>query len=176
MLVTAIVLAVALAIVGGVAGWLLPATNPSRGRSLGVVAAAMWLTAVSVIWLRQEEPNQRSELQRPRDSLAWPGGDDFPAPAPSSAASSTGIQAASVESLVAGLEARLAAEPNDANGWALLAQSYAYTADEEAVERAVNRAVELGVDERPLRERIEAAKRSAHPVDWVERAIGARRP
>lgn len=176
MFVTAVVLALALAVVGGVAGWLSTATNLSRGRSVGVVAAAMWLTAVSVIWLSQEEPIQRSELQRPRNSLAWPGGDDFIAPAPSSAASATGIQAASVESLVAGLEERLAAEPNDANGWALLAQSYAYTADEEAVERAVSRAVELGVDERPLRERIEAAKRSVHAADWVERAIGARRP
>jgi cytochrome c-type biogenesis protein CcmH len=72
------------------------------------------------------------------------------------------VQAGSVESLVAGLEARLAAQPNDANGWALLAQSYAYTANEEAGERAIRRAVELGVDEQPLRERVALAKRSAH--------------
>jgi hypothetical protein len=80
-----------------------------------------------------------------------------------------------VESLVGGLEARLAAQPDDAEGWALLAQSYAYTANEEAVEQALRRAVELGFDEPSLRERVESAKRSAHPVDWVQRAIGTRR-
>ena len=65
--------------------------------------------------------------------------------------------------MISGLEARLAAQPNDANGWALLAQSYAYTADEAALERAVKRAVELGVDEQSLRERIAGAKPNAHP-------------
>jgi cytochrome c-type biogenesis protein CcmH len=80
-----------------------------------------------------------------------------------------------VESLVAGLEARLAAEPDDAEGWTLLAQSYAYTSNEEAVERAVRRAVELGVDETMLRDRVASAKRRAQPVDWVEEALRAGR-
>jgi hypothetical protein len=57
----------------------------------------------------------------------------------------------------------------------LLAQSYAYTANEEAVERAVGRAVELGVDEASLRERVQGAKRSAHPADWVEQNLRAGR-
>jgi cytochrome c-type biogenesis protein CcmH len=74
---------------------------------------------------------------------------------------------------VSGLEARLAKQPNDAEGWALLAQSYAYTSNEEAVDRAVARAVALGAEESQLRERVANAKRSAHPGDWVEQAIEA---
>jgi cytochrome c-type biogenesis protein CcmH/NrfG len=76
---------------------------------------------------------------------------------------------------VQGLEARLEVEPNDAEGWTLLAQSYAFTSNEEAVERAVRRAVELGVDEAMLRERVAGAKRRAPPVDWVEEALRAGR-
>jgi cytochrome c-type biogenesis protein CcmH len=81
------------------------------------------------------------------------------------------VQAASVESLIGGLEARLAAQPNDAGGWALLAQSYAHIANEEGSEHALRRAVELGSDETALRERVEAAERGAQPIDWVERAL-----
>jgi cytochrome c-type biogenesis protein CcmH len=85
------------------------------------------------------------------------------------------VQAATVESLVGGLEARLAAQPNDAEGWALLAQSYAFTSNEEAVERAVRRAVALGFDEPALRERVASVERRAPATDWVDRAIGTRR-
>jgi cytochrome c-type biogenesis protein CcmH len=81
-----------------------------------------------------------------------------------------------VQSLVAGLEARLAEQPDDAEGWVLLAQSYAYTSNEEAVERAVRRAVDLGVDEQMLRDRVASAKGQARPVDWVEEALRAGRP
>jgi hypothetical protein len=46
----------------------------------------------------------------------------------------------------------------------------------DAVERAGRRAGALGFDAAALRARVDTAKRSARPVDWVERAIGARRP
>jgi hypothetical protein len=161
-----------------VAAWGLLRRRPMPlGTGLGATALALWLTGVTVAWLLEHEPPARGRselvqsldyLARPVPTEATPLGSAPPAPA-------TGVQAASVESLVGGLEARLAAQPNDGNGWALLAQSYAYTANEEAVERSIRRAVELGVDEQALRERIAGAQRSAHP-EWANRAIGTPRP
>ena len=145
------------------------------GAAVGVVAAALWASSVTVAWLVREQPHGRSELVRSLDSLAWPVATESAPVRAAVAQDATGVQAASVESLVDRLEARLAAQPNDANGWVLLAQSYAYTANEEAVERAVRRAVELGVDEPSLRERVANAKRSVHPVDWVDQALGTPR-
>jgi cytochrome c-type biogenesis protein CcmH len=124
--------------------------------------------------VQEKEPSGTTGRTQSISSLAWPVttqspllGQDPPAGA--------GVQAPPVESLVAGLEARLAEQPNDAEGWTLLAQSYAYTSNEEAVERAVRRAVDLGVDEAMLRDRISSAKRRAQPVDWVEEALRAGR-
>ena len=98
------------------------------------------------------------------DSLAWPVAAQSPLVRPAAtAAASAGVQAAPIESLISGLEARLAAEPNDAKGWVLLAQSYAYTANEEGAERSLQHAVALGVDEQSLREQLQGARRSAHP-------------
>jgi hypothetical protein len=168
----------ALAIVAAAVSWSLRTMTLSRGQSYATIAAAMWVTALAVVWFRHDEPVGRSELVQSLDSLAWPSGQQVarsvaPSTTTPGRSSTTGMQAGSVESLVGKLEARLAAQPDDAEGWALLAQSYAYTSNEEAVERALRRAVALGVDEASLRERVDGAKRSAHPVDWVQRAIGA---
>jgi cytochrome c-type biogenesis protein CcmH/NrfG len=148
------------------AWWSWQRTRPvSTGTAVAVITAALWVAGVSAAWLVHEnDARGRSELVRSLDSLAWPASAEpvrrsERAPA---AASGAAMQAESVESLVGRLEARLAAQPNDANGWALLAQSYAYTANEEAGERAIRRAVDLGVDEQSLRERVAVAKRSAH--------------
>jgi hypothetical protein len=180
MFVTVAQLGAALAVVGLVAWWLLRERSMSSARSTAIVGVAMWMTATTVVaWRLHEprpEPRGRSELVRELDSLAWPSANASTAPVASSPSSTAGVQAASVESLVGGLEARLAAQPNDAEGWALLAQSYAFTSDEEAVERAVQRAVALGFNERALRERVASAQRAAPAVDWVDRAIGAWRP
>lgn len=177
MLVTGGVLAVALAIVGCAAWWLLAARKVSSAPSLGILIGVMWVTSMAVVWWRHDESSGRSELAQSAASLAWPGTRaTTPAPRPAPTAAAPGVQAAPVESLVGGLEARLAERPDDAEGWALLAQSYAYTANEEAVERAVQRAVALGFDESSLRERVANAQRNAPPIDWVEHAIGARRP
>jgi cytochrome c-type biogenesis protein CcmH len=73
------------------------------------------------------------------------------------------MQAAPVSSLVGGLEQRLAAQPNDADGWALLAQSYAFMGDAAAADGAIKKAAALGVDERELRARVDSAMRGPHP-------------
>lgn len=174
-MVFATVLAAALAVVGFAVWRLLNARRIALGNWIGVVALAVWLVAVAAMQLL-ERPQARSEVVRSLDSLAWPVATESPLVRPAVATSATGTQAAPVESLISGLEARLAAQPDDAKGWVLLAQSYAYTSNEEGVERAVRRAVELGMDEQTIRERVQGAKRSAHPVDWVDLNLRAKRP
>jgi cytochrome c-type biogenesis protein CcmH len=68
-----------------------------------------------------------------------------------------------VSSLVHGLEQRLAAQPDDADGWALLAQSYAFIGDAAAANGAIKKAVALGMDEQALRARVDGAMRGQHP-------------
>ena len=79
-----------------------------------------------------------------------------PAPKPNSNDS-----VAPVGTLLEGLEQRLANEPNDAPGWALLAQSYAFVGRNEDANRAVERAVALGMNEAELTQRVDKA-RSPH--------------
>jgi hypothetical protein len=180
MLATQSVLFVAFIVVGLTAWWLLRKRNWSSGQSAFVVGVALWATASAVIWWNSTQApassvefRGRSQLVQSLDSIAWPETSKTPAAvAPPEAA----LQAAPVESLVDGLEARLAAQPNDANGWALLAQSYAYTSDEENAERAVQRAVALGFDERALRERVASAERRAPAGDWFDRVMPTKRP
>ena len=65
-----------------------------------------------------------------------------------------------VENLLAGLEARLAAEPNDVAGWSLLAQSYAFVGRDQDAARAMEKAVALGADKGQLESRVASASRS----------------
>ena len=83
-----------------------------------------------------------------------------------------------VSSLVSGLQARLAENPEDAKGWALLAQSYAFMGDGPRAEEAIANAVKFGIDEANLRIRVELATQSTRmpiaserQLDWVQRAI-----
>lgn len=175
----ATVLAGVLAVVGFGAWRVLQARRMALGNWVGVVALAAWLVAVGAIQLF-EGPQGHSVLVRSMDSLAWPVAAQSPLVRPAgvgtAAPAAAGVEVAPVESLIDGLEARLAATPNDAKGWALLAQSYAYTANEEAGEHALRRAVELGVDEPSLRERVQAAKRSVHAGGLVGQNLPARGP
>ncbi len=181
-MVFATLLAVALAALAVGAWWLLRARRMPIGNWVGVVALATWLVGVAAAqWWPKTVPQGRSELVRSLDSLAWPVAPRSPLVEPTRPGQGaaqpavSGVKAAPIESLVSGLEARLAAAPNDGNGWALLAQSYAYMADEEAVDNAVKRAVALGVDEQALRERVSRAMQSAHRGDWVEQSLRAAR-
>ncbi|MGD8339988.1 MAG: hypothetical protein PVH89_04355 [Gammaproteobacteria bacterium] len=69
---------------------------------------------------------------------------------------------ASVPSLIEGLKRRLENEPDDASGWALLAQSYAFVGRTDSAEDALQHAVDLGLDEPDLRRRVEDARREPH--------------
>ena len=91
------------------------------------------------------------------ESIAWPRESTTRAPV---AAAPTNV--APVGDLITGLEARLEQNPSDVKGWALLAQSYAFIADADGTEIALEKAVALGFDEADLRQRIELASRSPH--------------
>jgi cytochrome c-type biogenesis protein CcmH/NrfG len=67
-----------------------------------------------------------------------------------------------VGNLLEGLEQRLAKDPSDASGWALLAQSYAFVGRDQAASDAVQKAVALGMDESELTARVDKA-RKPHP-------------
>lgn len=176
MLWAGTLLAVALAVIGYGAWWLLKVRRMPFGNWVGVVGLGLWLVGVSIVWLAERtQPSADAEPVESLASLAWPGTTPSRLAPDDAAVRGAGVTAPPVESLVAGLEARLAEQPNDAEGWTLLAQSYAYTSNEEAVERAVRRAVELGVDETMLRDRVASAKRRAQPIDWVEEALRAGR-
>ncbi len=173
MLLAGTAIGVGFAVVGYGAWWLLTVRRMPLGNWVGVVGLGLWLVGVSIVWLvERSRPSAESERES-LAGLAWPGTTSPHLVSGDVPARGAGVTAPPVESLVARLEARLEREPNDAEGWALLAQSYAYTSNEEAVERAVLRAVELGVDETMLRDRVASAKRQ--PVDWVEETLRARR-
>lgn len=80
----------------------------------------------------------------------------------SDAAPSANPSAQPVADLIGGLEARLEENPDDAEGWALLAQSYAYTGQMSDARDAVNRAVALGRDRNTLEARVE----QVHTEGW----------
>lgn len=69
---------------------------------------------------------------------------------------------APVPSLLDGLKRRLEAAPDDARGWALLAQSYAFVGEMDLADQAVDRAVSLGFDEADLKQRVASARRDPH--------------
>ena len=50
----------------------------------------------------------------------------------------------SVDSLLSGLEARVASQPDDADGWALLARSYHFLGRQEEASNAIAKAQALG--------------------------------
>jgi hypothetical protein len=103
-------------------------------------------------------------------SIAWPGMQQAKAPHPAAGGER---EAAPVSSLIDGLVKRLEKEPNDGNGWALLAQSYAFIGEQHAAEKATARAIALGIDETTLRERLEQIGDSSSRPSWIDMTLGA---
>jgi hypothetical protein len=95
------------------------------------------------------------------ESIAWPGSTSLAPRSPPITwrrQEEAPMSAAPISALVDGLESRLATEPEDTDGWVLLAQSYAFLGESQEIEAAIARAVELGFDEVELRHRVELAK------------------
>ena len=167
--------AAALAAAGAFAAWWwLQKRRLTLANSIGLVALGLWAGAVAVKLYVDHAEDESARVARSGASIAWPIREPLPTLPPASTTTAA-VPAASVDSLIGGLEKRLAAEPEDSAGWALLAQSYAFVANREGAETALQRAVALGVDEATLRERVQSAQRSAAPVDWVEETLRATR-
>ncbi len=77
----------------------------------------------------------------------------------------TGKKAASVTSLVGGLEAKLAEDPNDAKGWLLLAKSHDHLGNRDAAWAAYSRARELGMSDNPFEIKLAANIGQLMPQD-----------
>jgi hypothetical protein len=137
---------------------------------LGALVLVAWVVGVGVkVDLDRQSDARVSPVVAALPSIAWPS-PDGPAVGSSRTADSTPsndgatpMQAAPISSLVGGLEQRLAAQPNDMDGWALLAQSYAFMGDAAAADGAIKKAVALGMDEQALRARVGSAMRGLHP-------------
>jgi len=106
---------------------------------LGAFALVAWVVGVGI---KVHLDGQReSPAVAALPNIAWPSdraavGARAPDAAAPLADGSAPVQVAPVSSLVGGLEQRLAAQPDDVNGWALLAQSYAFMGDAAAARRS----------------------------------------
>ena len=180
MLITAVMTCVATAF--AVASWYLLHHKRVDARVWSIAAALLlWSVGLGVKLtdndLEHAEPDRAASpiAALPIESLAWTG-DEPRAPTATSIGSagppSAAMEAAPIASLIGGLEARLVTNPDDAGGWALLAQSYAFMGKMEAAEQALSRATELGMDEQALRERIAAAAERTQHGNWIQQAIG----
>ena len=138
---------------------------------LGALVLVAWVVGVGVkVHFDRQREARVSPAVAALASIAWPSADrpfasssrTDASGAPPSGGSSP-MQAAPVSSLVGGLEQRLAAQPNDADGWALLAQSYAFMGDAVAADGAIKKAAALGMDEQALRARVDSALHGSHP-------------
>jgi len=134
-------------------------------------ASALLLSAAGVVgnfYLDDRaSPDEVAQLLENMESVSWSEGSKA---TKLQGASTTSV--ASVPSLIGGLEARLEKDPNDAKGWALLAQSYAFVGQLDLAESALQRAVELGFDESSLRSRVNLARGDAAPAAKAETTGG----
>lgn len=157
----------------GISWWLLSrdAIKP-RDAIVGVVLVAWVAIAGTKIYLDRAPSQARDATEASTFRLPeWSR--ESAAPAPTLSTDETrAMTAAPIGDLIGGLEARLATEPDDVKGWALLAQSYAFVGDTAGAERALQRAVALGADEQALRAQVQAARREPAGQSWIERTVG----
>ena len=128
---------------------------------LASAALVAWVVGVGVKLHLDRTKSAPSSAIAALPSIAWPTPTGEQA---ALAVTGGATEVAPVASLIGGLEQRLAAQPDDANGWALLAQSYSFMGDFAAAEKAVAKAVALGIDEQALRAKVDGAKRDPHPA------------
>ena len=139
--------------------WFARARKLDLKRWLGAAGLVGWVVFVLI----KVHADRSWAADRAVAAIAWPAtaGAALPVTEPTTAGQpKTGGEIGSVESLLGGLEKRLEHTPDDAEGWALLAQSYAFLGDSDRAEKAVSKAVALGVDESALRARVAQAQRS----------------
>jgi cytochrome c-type biogenesis protein CcmH/NrfG len=168
---------VPIAALAGVSWWLLSRDAIKARDVITAVALAAWVAVVGTKVYLDRAPDELGNSASVATAFRLPewaavSSTEPTAPPAVDSVESRAVTAAPVANLIGGLEARLASNPNDTKGWALLAQAYAFVGDTAAAERAFQRAVALGVDEQTLRERVQAAQRSPQTQSWIDRTIG----
>ena len=118
-------------------------------KTLASIAATILLTA-SILYLVLQPSASDSAHDRATPMRAVP-------------AASAG-KLASVESLVGGLETRLASDPTDGKGWLLLAKSYDHLGRGQEAREAYDRAASLGMAD--ARFEMTLAQRTFAAEDW----------
>jgi hypothetical protein len=168
------IMLVAIAATAAIAAWLLT-RDTIKPRDVAIAGVlTVWVAGVGIkIW--SDRATEAEDAALVAETFRLP---EWATPPPADASSSAlpeenrALTAAPVPDLIGGLETRLASEPNDAKGWALLAQSYAFVGDTAGAERAFARAIALGFDAQALRARMRSAERPAEAHSWIDRTIG----
>jgi hypothetical protein len=160
----------------GISWWLFTRDTIKARDVIAAVVLVAWIAVVGINVYLDRVPAEAQEAGvastfRIPEWLQETGA--APAPTVPSAAGAGGVvTAAPIVELIGGLETRLASEPDDVKGWALLAQSYAFVGDAADAERALQRAVALGADELDVRARVQAARRGPDTRGWIEQTVG----
>jgi cytochrome c-type biogenesis protein CcmH/NrfG len=168
---------VPIAALAGISWWFLTREAIKPRDVIAAVVLAAWVAVVGTkVYIDRVSATSADSASVP-SAFRVPEWTVVPSTEPPAApvapsAENSATTAAPVAELIGGLEARLANAPNDAKGWALLAQSYAFVGDVAAAEHALQRAVALGADEQTLRERVQAARRGPDTQNWIDRTIG----
>jgi cytochrome c-type biogenesis protein CcmH/NrfG len=147
----------AVATFGTLSWWLLRTKRVSVANWVGMAVVVAWLL-VAAVKIYADRFGARDNVD---EMLAVARGASWSANEQRAPAGDPVSNVAPVASLIGGLEARLAANPDDSKGWALLAQSYSFVGDGEKAEQAMARAIALGFAEADLRERVKLARRTA---------------
>jgi cytochrome c-type biogenesis protein CcmH len=129
-------------------------------RSIAVwgIAVLVPLAGAGAVSFFHNDSSGATATQR-ASTMAWPAATQSSSRASVASRQPTAI--APVGDLIAGLEQRLAQNPADSKGWALLAQSHAFLGNTDAAETALAQAVALGLDENDLRHRVGLAARAS---------------
>ncbi len=126
-----------------------------NARALGLVA--LGLTAVAACSPAQQAPDVATLGDSGLDAVR-----NWASPAATALPStSAATEVAPVSQMIGGLERRLEQEPDDRQGWTLLAQSYAFVDRMEAANVAIDRAVALGASRTELEARVFQTNREA---------------
>lgn len=124
-----------------------------RAAAWGLLACAPVALGVAVSMARHATPPDAADVMlnaATSDPWGAVGKEPGTAAAPMAGAAGAQPQAGSIEEATARLAARLAKEPNDASGWALLAQSYEYLGKSQEAAAARAKATALGATVPPL--------------------------
>lgn len=116
---------------------LLPLLGKDKKRSPVIIGVIVALPAIAIgLYLAKGSPDAPKENAN-HDMFVAPSARDLP--------KATGEdKAATVESLLGGLERRLEANPDDAKGWLLLAKSYRHLGENDKALAAYEKARNLG--------------------------------